>query len=391
MLAGIFRGQPEQRSGALTDIDWWGDAGSSTFAGVRVTTESALQLLTVLGCVQFIAGQISMLPVDVYRKVDGASVEQTPPPWLRRPTPTLSFQDWVGQMLSSLMLAGNAYAWVQRSPTAGVVSLTPLDPATVSVDRVQGRKVFRLNGDMRPDAEILHIPGIMLAGKDVGLSPIEYARQSIGLGISALEFGSKFFDGEGNMPGVIETPGPMQPDQIKNLASQWRAKRTRAGRGLPGILTDGGQWKMTGVTNEQAQFLATRQFTAAEIAGQMFLVDPSELGIPVNGTSLTYANLEERKIRRKEVTLQPWVTRLEASLTALLPQPRYVRFNFGAYLRGDLMSQYSAGAMGIQNDFLTPNEVRTWFEYPPLPGGDQVVAKATPAPSSPPEADDDVA
>jgi HK97 family phage portal protein len=390
MLAGIFKGQPEQRS-ALTDVDWWGDVGSSTFAGVRVTSESALQLLTVLGCVQFVVGQVSMLPVDVFRKVNGVALEQTPPDWLRRPTPNLSLQDWIGQMLSSLLLAGNAYAWVNRSSSAGITSLIPLDPASVAVDRVQGRKVFRLSGDIRPDAEILHIPGIMLAGKDVGLSPIEYARQSIGLGISALEFGSKFFDGEGNMPGVIETPGPMQPDQIKSLASQWRAKRSRAGKGLPGVLTDGAQWKMTGVTNEQAQFLATREFTAAEIAGQMFLVDPSELGIPVNGTSLTYANLEERKIRRKEVTLQPWVTRLEAALSALLPQPRYARFNFGAYLRGDLMSQYSAGSMGIQNDFLTPNEVRAWFEYAPLPGGDQVVAKATPAPSSPPGAEDDVA
>jgi HK97 family phage portal protein len=389
MLSGLFGRETETRS-ALTDVDWWGDVGTTTYAGVRVSTESSLQLLTVYGCVRLISDSISTLPVDVYRKDGDTAVPAPMPEWLRMPTPTLDFTAWATQMLSSLLLSGNAYAWVARSDTAGILSVTPLDPAKVAVEREKGRKVFLVDGVVRRDAEILHVPGLMLPGSDVGMNPIEYARQSIGLGLSALEYGSKFFDGEGNMPGVIETPGDMQPEKIRQLASQWRAKRSRKGKGLPGVLHSGATWKPTGVTNEQAQFLATRQYTAAEIAGQMFLIDPSELGIPVQGTSLTYANLEDRNARLVRVSLLPWIVRLERALSDLLARPRYVKLQTSGLLRGDVTSRFNAYQIGISSKFMTPNEARKFEDWSPLPGGDEVVEVA-PAPPTPQEGEDDAA
>jgi HK97 family phage portal protein len=147
----------------------------------------------------------------------------------------------------------------------------------------------------------------------------------------------------------------------------WQRKRKTGGRGLPGVLQDGAVWKPTGVTNEQAQFLATRKFTAGEIAGQMFLLDPSDLGIPVEGTSLTYANLEQRNARRLQVALLPWIVRIEAAISALLFNPRYMKFNVNGFLRGDLKTRFESYAIGIQNQFLEPNEAREFEDWSPLP------------------------
>jgi HK97 family phage portal protein len=364
MLSSIFR-RPEQRAQATTWGLWPGEM-TQVVGGVSVTEQTSMQLLTVYGSVRLISDSIATLPLDVYRRTgDDAKIEVAKPKWLQQPTTNLDFTAWVSQVLSSLLLHGNAYVVVLRNEVGAIVELIPLDPSKVRVTRDRGRLAYMVNGQ-RVDAEMLHLKGLMLPGSDVGLSPVEYARQSIGLGLAAVKFGTGYFEGEGNMPGVIEMPGSAQSETLKAIADQWRRRRREGGRGLPGVLQEGAVWKPTGVTNEQAQFLATRKFTSAEIAGQMFMIDPTELGIGIEGSSLTYANLEQRNTRFVRVTLLPWIVRLEKALSDLLAQPRYVKFNLGALLRGDLQTRYAAYAVGIGAGFLEPNEARDWEDLPPM-------------------------
>jgi HK97 family phage portal protein len=368
MLGGVFQREAplEHRESVWSQFDTNAARASSTWSGQVVTTTSALQLLAVYGSVTLITDQISTLPIDTFRKTGDVPVEITKPAWLVEPTVDLGFPEWCSQLLMSLLLAGNAYIVVTRNPAGAIVELVPLDPERVKPFREDGRLKYRVNGVTFP-GELVHIRGRMLPGSDVGLSPIEYARQTIGLGADALRYGGEFFSGEGLMPGVIEMPRPAQPGIMEETGRMWQRKRKSGGRGLPGVLQDGATWKPTGVTNEQAQFLATRKFTAAEIAGQMFLLDPSDLGIPVEGTSLTYANLEQRNARRLQVALLPWIVRIEAAISALLFNPRYMKFNVNGFLRGDLKTRFESYAIGIQNQFLEPNEAREFEDWSPLP------------------------
>lgn len=368
-LGRFLGGSAPLETRAISNVwgDWQGEGGSSTWAGMSVTAGSAMQLMAVYGAVRLITDQISTLPVDCFRELPDGTKEEVPKPtWLREPTVDLSFTEWCTQVLSSLLLHGNAYVVVTRNERQSIVEMLPLDPSLVSVRREAGRKVYLVMG--RPfTGELVHIKGLMMPGSDVGLSPLEAARQSIGLGLSATQFGAQFFDGDGNMPGVIEIPNRAQPEQMAAMAEHWKKKRSRRGKGLPGVLESGATWKPTGVTNEQAQFLATRKFTAAEIAGQMFLVDPSDLGIPVEGTSLTYANLEQRNARRVQVTLLPWIVRVEAAISRLLFQPRFMKFNVDGLLRGDTLNRYQSYAVGISSGFLLPDEARDYEDLPPIP------------------------
>jgi HK97 family phage portal protein len=358
---------------------WPGEAFGPTWAGAQVDSRSALQLLTVYGCVRLITDSIATLPLHVYREVDDVPQKMPVPQWLITPTVGLSRTAWMTQVLSSLLLDGNAYIGVKRS-TSGIVELVAIPCSSVQIRRENGSPRILVDG-REPSYQVVHIPGLMLAGDDVGYSPVEAARQSIGTGKAAQEYGARFFDSGGTNGGVIEVPGTMTPEQTAELARQWARKHSGRDKAhLPGVLEGGAKWVATGVTNEQAQFLETRGFTAAEIAGQMFLLDPSDLGIPVSGTSLTYANLEQRNLRRVQVALLPWIVRIEDALSLLLPQPRYVKLNVNGLLRADMKTRFESYAIGITNQFMVPNEPRAFEEWEPLPGGDEVVKKTAPAP-----------
>jgi len=141
------------------------------------------------------------------------------------------------------------------------------------------------------------------------------------------------------------------------------------------------------VTNEQAQFLQTQQFTAAEIASFMFQIDPTEFGMSMDkGSSITYANLEQRNARKVAVTYLPWIVRLETAFSALLAQPRFMKFNVNGLLRGDLQTRYGSYETGITNGFLLRSEARAFEDLRPIDGIDDQPAPAPPEGGTP---DDD--
>lgn len=367
---------------------WPGDQYGPTWSGARVTPDTASQLLSVYGCVRMIADGVATLPVDSLRATDNGPVQIKRPMWLDMPAPDLDL-DWISfatQVVSSLLLDGDAFiADIYSTETGKTVNLIPLEPCKVTVRLDGGRRVIDYNGS--PISwDVLHIPAVMRPGALRGMSPVEAARQTIGLGMSAQEFAARFFGQGATMSGVIKVPGSMPPEgpgSPKEMAKAFA--RQHAGKSkahLPAVLQGGADWVPTGVTQEQAQFLETRQFTDAQIAAQMFMLDPSELGIGVNGTSLTYANLEQRNIRFVQRALLPWIVRIEKALSALLARPQYIKINVNALLRGDTKTRYEAYAIGIKNEFLVPNEPRAWEDLSPLPGGD-VVAKIAPNPPAP--------
>jgi len=374
MLRGLFSPvEPEVRAQATTWGVWPGE--SSGMAPV-VNQSSALQLMAVLGCVQLITDSISTLPIDTYRENGNVREESPTPAWLKKPTVDMDWTAFCTQVVSSLVLHGNSYVVVLRSPgTRAIVELIPQDPSLISVVRTNGRKVFMVGG-REFNGEILHIPGLMLPGSDVGLSPLEYARQSVGLGLQAQEFASDQFGSSLNMPGVIEIPGKANPDSMGAMAQAWRKARGKRGRGLPGVLEGGATWKPTGVTNEQAQFLESRKWSAAEICAQLFLIDPRELGIPLSGSTLDYTNGETRRSELLTKGLLRWMIRVEKGISSLLPNPQYMKFNVDGFLRGDsaarwgvyeIASRINTAAVAIGMDpVLDTAEMRDYEDLNPI-------------------------
>jgi HK97 family phage portal protein len=380
MLGGVFS-RPSAEPVEERDGWEWFSQGTPTWAGVKVDETTSMQLLAVYGSVKFISESIATLPVGTFRDQGEERVPTTPPAWLARPTLDLSYIDWSSQVLTSLLLDGDSVCRLMYSSTGQLGEIIPVADELVQIQVLDGRrKEVRIDGRVMKRGEYLHIPAMMRAGSVRGLSPIEHARQSIGLGLAALEFGAGWLDRDGNMPGVIELPKVANAETMVKMARQWRDKRTRANKGVPGVLDDGAQWKPTGVTSEQMEFLATRKYSAAEIAGQLFMVDPSELGIPVEGSSLTYANLEQRNVRRLQVTLLPWIIRIEKALSTLLPNKQFVKLNVDSALRGDVKTRYEAYKIGLDGKFLTVDEVREMEDRRPLTDAEKEELSPPPPP-----------
>jgi hypothetical protein len=221
MLGRLIGSQDRTIGQATMWGSFWPGDNQVQGTSIPVTRQTALQLLAVYGSVQLIVNEISTLPIDTGSR------------WVNNPTPDLDTAGWLSQILTSLLLDGTAYLRVYRSEALGVTGMLPLDPQIVGIQRVNGRKSFLIHG-IPVGFEIIEIPALMLPGTERGLSPVEFARQSIGLGLSAQQYGVDYFDGPGNMPGVIESTedhsAEHQDGHSEPLASQKLAIRQRAPR-----------------------------------------------------------------------------------------------------------------------------------------------------------------
>lgn len=353
-----------------------------TSAGVSVTQESSLKLISVYACVTLIADAISSLPVDLLRRQGSERVEvDRKPMWLERPNPDQTWREFIDRLMHSLLVAGNAFALV----TARDRLMFPSELYVIHPDEIQVRRqgngpkeflwgpegrVFSHYSAARPDGEMVHVMGHSADGL-VGLSPIDQARQAIGLGLAMEETGGRFFGNGSQVSGVIEMPTGSNPteDQMKTLREQWARKYSGTKNAWkPVVLANGAQWKPITIPNDQAQFLESRKFSVAEIA-RLYRVPPHLVGDVERSTSWG-TGIEQQGIGFVTYTLNPWIVRLEDQLSQLTPRGQFVRWNVNGLLRGDMASRFTAYQTAITNGWMSRNEVRELEDRPAVSGLD---------------------
>jgi HK97 family phage portal protein len=358
-------------TGAATD-------GTRTEAGVSVNADTALRLSAVWACARLLADTISTLPVDVYRKGD-PDVALPTPALLQRPSDAFSTIEWLHALTTSLALRGNAYGIVTgRTGAAGwPAQIELVNPDVVAVYRNdEGRISYEIGGQGFDRADVFHVRAFTVPGNLVGLSPIEHARQAIGVGIAAEQFGARFFGDNATPSGLLIAKGQMNAEGADVLKARWKA--AHHGRRELAVLSGDVEFQSITISPNESQFVETQKFTVAQIA-RLFGIPPEMIGGEAGG-SLTYANVEQRALDFVTFSLGPWVARIEAALTALLPRNQFVKLNTGALLRADLKTRYEAHAIGIGSGFLTVDEARALEDRPPLgyvspaPGTDATIA-----------------
>jgi HK97 family phage portal protein len=338
-----------------------------SWAGVAVNPDTALRLSTVWGCVRLLADSVSTLPVDVYR--DDERDPLPTPRLLARPSadhPELA--DWLWAIMASLLLRGNAWGMVSDRAGGGLLpaQVDLLDPDRVGVQ--EGRDatpVIRVDGQEVDRSELFHVKAYPVAGSILGMSPIAYARESIGLGLAAERFGAQFF-GEGAVPaGVIESDQPLKREAAEALMATWMMRHQS--RHKPAVL-GGAKYRNITIAPEEAQFVETQRFNVSTIC-RFFGIPAAMMGGETAGHE-DYSSPEMRSTEMLVWVLRPWLHRLERAISSqLLPRTQRARFNPGAMVRADLKTRYEAHAIALASGFLTVNEVRVLEDRPPLPEG----------------------
>jgi HK97 family phage portal protein len=340
-----------------------------TWAGAAVNQDSALALSAVYTCISLIADSVAALPVDVVRTVGDTRKPAASPSWLSNPNPYDTSFDFMHKVMSSLLSDGNAFVRVYRGGGGRVVALVPLDAKSVRVELTEdGAGVLFKYADVTLTArDVIHVKGFAQANSLRGLSPLENARQTIGVGMATEEFGARFFSQGTTMAGVIEHPKDPKPGEVAVLAKMM--KKTNSGvknSHSVGVLTGGATWKQISVTPEQSQFIETQRFNRLAIAGvyrvPAYMLDPTV-------SSSWGTGVEEQHNWFTSQTLMPWLVRLEQAFSAVLPAGQSLSFNVNARMRVKTSERYQAYRTGIEAGFLTVDEVRALEDREPLPGG----------------------
>jgi HK97 family phage portal protein len=360
-----------QNREALTLEQLLADEATPTHAGVVVTTDQALRLSAVWACVRLLADAVSTLPLDVYRRGDRDPLPELPP-LLRTPAAGMSLNEWLYAVMVSLLLRGNAYGIVTGRSGS---TLLPAQVDLAHPDRLgvtvlpDGRVQHRLNGKELDPADVWHVKAYAFPGTVLGLSPVEYARQTIGLGLAAEKFGAQFF-GDGSVPsGVIYADRDPKADGARKLQAEWVA--ARKGNRHPAVL-HGARFEALTVKPEESQFLGTIDANVNAVA-RIFGVPPEMIAGTTAGP-LAYTSPEMRSLDLLTYTVRGWLVRLENAISALLPSTQHARFNAAGMVRVDLKSRYEAHEIAIRAGFLTVNEVRALEDRGPLPEGGTAVA-----------------
>lgn len=389
VLARLF---PERRTANLGYTDEVLAALSerrlvSTWSGAPVTFTTALRHIAVWSSTNFIADLISALPWHTYRDVnnrpskdpDGNRLIANPDPGYVTPI------GWRRQVLISLLMRGNGLGLVlahdeKLFPTQ--IRMTHPDDWQVSrVGKLEQPQWKYQNNEIKP-AEMWRVTGYETPGSPIGMSPISYIAQTIGLGLSAQRFGAQWFD-EGAVPASLLI-NDNKIDEPIALEAKRRWKEAGSSREVR-TLGNGWKYHQIQIAANESQFLETIQANGAMVA-TMFGLRPEDIGFK-SGDSMTYANVEQRQIARLTYPIHGWVRRLEDALSSAMPKPQYARANVDALIRVDLATRYKGHDTAIRGGWRSVNETRELEEQPPIAGGDQYLwppgAKTTePEPTS---------
>lgn len=374
----LSRGFARGESRALSFQQVWGSGnywGTATNAGVTVTQDSSLRIATLYACVRLLSDTVSTLSCDSFRRIDGVRVPYRPRPiWLDSPDPdlALSRDEFISQVMVSLLLNGNAFIHVIRS-NGDVVALTVIDPMRIHVRRNDNYRVEYVLRDANvifDRDEILHITEMRKPGALRGVSRIDELKETLGLTAALDDFAARFFGQGSTTSGLIEVPGNLTREQAKDLIDAFEEGHKGLARShRPGVLFGGAKFTKTGVDPNEAQMLESRK-QQVEVIASAFRVPLHMLSSAIPGAA-SYASVEQNAIQFATYTIRPYVQKIEAALTTLLPDGVFVKFNMDSILRGDIQTRFSAYSTGTQAGFLSVNDIRRLEDLSPVDGGDQ--------------------
>lgn len=353
----LFGSRPELRSIDSLPFDKGGALVSSV--------PQSLSLIPLYAATTGIADDVSVMPWHGYRDVGGTGVRMgAEPAILRNPGGDgLGFIPWMNQAIMSALLWGFACGLVLQTDSAGWPTIVRwVNPGRVQIDESGPSPILRLNGQSIDWASVVYVPGPVLPGSIVGLSPVSLFRLQFTKSLAAQRYAWQSFDQGIMPPGVLRNAKKVLASGEADFAKS-RFKAAVAGRD---IFVTGNDWEWTGlsVPDDDARFLDTIKAGATEIAA-IYRVTAEDVG-GVTGTSMTYQTLEMNQENRNRRALLPWVRRFEAALTAMLPRPQYVKANMDALVRTSLLTRMQAHEVALRTGMETQPEGRALEDKPPL-------------------------
>jgi len=367
------------------------NAGSEQVANVTVNEETALRLSAVWACVRLLSETVGGLPINCYRILpDGTREPDTSHPLCQlfqsKPNRYQNRVEFFETMTMQLALHGNAYALIQKSGKK-IANLLPLMAAQMEVELLSdGTVVYKYtdgtNVNVYSSQSIWHVK--LMSNGIVGLSPLAYARNAIGVGISS-EDRVKVLAKNGFKPtGILTIDKLLKPEQRDAIRQQFNGL-VEGGNDSIRVLEAGMNFSQISMNPKDVQLLETRRFQIEDIA--RFFGVPSVLINDTTASTVWGSGVEQIVQGFYKLGLRPYLERYEASIKNSLvdPSERSVyefEFDFAALLRGDEKTRYETYKEAVLNGLKTVNECRKIEGLAAIEGGDVAYMQAQMTPLS---------
>ena len=363
------------------ELDSYLKEGSTTRSGVAVTPDTAMRNGAVYACVRILAGPQATLPLQIKRRVDDRTREDAydvPVSKVinRKPNRWQKPHQFKRMMSAHVLLRGNAYALKvkSRGELQGLIPLNPDRTKTVQNDDLSlTHKYTTTKGgqvEFSQD-EVFHLYGLTLNGYS-GVTPITYARETIGLALAQEDYGATTFKNGARTSGTLTHPnklGQDAQDLLKSSLEEFRAGGASEGKFL--ILEEAMKFERLGMTAVDAQWIESRKLSRSDIA-MFYGVPPSMIGDNSGSDSNWGTGLEQKANGFVTFTLEDYLTMWEEGITVdLNDDPKiYARYNRAALVKGNLKDRWDAHVKKLQWGVYSPNEIRALEDDNPREGGD---------------------
>ena len=365
----------------LTALQTFG-GGNKSESGISVTPQTSLELSPVWAAVNVISGSVARLPLHVQIRMEpsGSEIDRGHPAeqLLRKPFPLMVAFVYKQLMMVHALLYGNHVSLIVRDGGGRPVELIPLSPGHIRIMQDKaGEYIYhcRMNGvDVKAAAiDVIHIRQFGFDGV-MGLSPVTFGRNTIGLGLSLNRHSNRFFKNSARPSIVLTHPGTLGPEAQTRLKESWNNAHSGSGTGGIAILEEDMKLMAFGVTPEDSQQVEQMNLSIQDVA-RLFNIQPSKLQ---DHSRSTFTNSVEMNRAFLDDTLDPWLTAIEEELADKLLSPNekragshFLKFNTKKLTRMHLKDRNDSYAVARLGGWMSVNDIRAAEDLPPVPGGDE--------------------
>ena len=325
-----------------------------------------LTLSTVFRGVQVLQTAISGLPI--YERRNGVRLS-TVSPLIVQPDGKRSRRDFLGDIVAALALDGNSFVRLVRF-NGEIVTCEVLPPNLVTVtnaskDPAEPAYRFSYLGHTYTSDDIVHSKFLNVPGRLRGLGPISAAREEVEAAQQARDYKARFYSDSSNLKGYLRSSENITAEAAQQAKQAWKSNGDAAdikvvGKSLEYVPLD--------LKPADLQFLETQKFDTTQIA-RLLGIPASIMLAAVDGSNLTYSNIEQSWIEFADYTLAAYAGEIEEILNRLLPRGREAKFDWDSSRRANMSDRFDAYKTAIDAGFYTLNEVRAKEGLPALQEG----------------------
>lgn len=382
----FFSGPSESANRDPFDDFWYFPIRSKSASGIDVDVDVALTCSAVWAATRLLCIG-SVLPFNKYRsrKGGGADVATDDPVQLlihSQPNDEMGTTLWRASRTAQQINSGNSYSEILRDVRGVPQGIVPIHCNRVCPmrDKSSGTLYYRVRNDDTthsdiPQEDILHVTSIMSDDGIVGKGVVTFARETIGASLATERQGAAYFKNSAR-PAYAIIGGTFKDDAAREYYRKTWVKihGDLENNGTPAMLPTGADLRPLGFSQEDSQFILTRQHDVEEIS-RWYGTPPHMIQHLLRAT---LNNIEHQGIEFVVYSLLPWLKLWEdaCNIKLLTKEERrqgyFVKHNVEGLLRGDRAARalfYEAlWKMGV----MSINEIRDKEDMNPIgPDGDK--------------------